>query len=718
VPKVIDFGLAKATAQKLTDRSVCTEAGQILGTFEYMAPEQAEPHNLDIDTRADIYSLGVLLYELLTGSPPFPSEQLRRVPFSEMLRIIREQEPAKLSARLSASRELPVLAARCQEEPKRLVRVVSGDLDWIALKALEKDRKRRYETANDLALDVQRYLHDEPVLAGPPSARYRLRKFVRRNRGPVLAAGMVLITLVGGVFGTGLGLVSARQATEAERLAKVAEADRADGEERAKTAAQAAETQAQLRLQQIEKSNDILLAIFRDLDVRNIKEGPEPLPAVLAKRLVKAAEQLEGETVGEPLMVASLQFQLGKTLVPLGYANEAVALLEKARATRSTRVGPDDRDTILTTTWLANAYYDTGQLDKSLLLWEENLRLSFDRLGPNHPETLDCLNNVAFGYHEAGQSDRALLLLEECLNRTIATIGEDDPSTLLGMMNLGDSYRANDQLDKAMLLLEETWRRMRDKLGAEHEYTLGCMNGLALVYVEAGRVDEALALFEEVVRLQTHQLGAKHPSTLECMNDRAAGYLAAGQLDKALWYFEEILPDFCARQGPEHPKTLECMGNFASALQRAGKLERVLPLFEQSARGIEKRGFRHAFAGRVMPAFVGALQEAKDWEIAELWQRKWLAAVTELRGAGSQAHAGALAVLGKILLGRKQFAAAEPLLLAGFAGLKKHQPALPRQSKLELRNAAESLIRVSELLGKKNEATRWQKELESVKGSH
>lgn len=211
VPKVIDFGVAKATNQKLTEKTMFTEVGQIIGTLEYMAPEQAELNNLDIDTRADIYSLGVLLYELLTGTPPFTALQLRTAAFAEMLRIIREVEPAKPSTKLSSSEQLPSIAAKRKLEPQRLCKLVTGELDWIVMKALEKDRGRRYETANGFAMDIQRYLADEPVLAGPPSAAYRMRKFVRRHQGSVLAAAVMLLALVSGITGTTWGLVEARR---------------------------------------------------------------------------------------------------------------------------------------------------------------------------------------------------------------------------------------------------------------------------------------------------------------------------------------------------------------------------------------------------------------------------------------------------------------------------------------------------------------------------
>src|SRR5262245_8512832 len=192
-PKVIDFGVAKAVGEPLTEQTLHTGFGAIVGTLEYMSPEQAELNQLDIDTRSDIYSLGVLLYELLAGAPPFCRDDLAKAGMLEMLRVIREQEPSKPSTKLSTADGLPTLAANRSTEPAKLARLVRGELDWIVMKALEKDRNRRYETANGFAMDVQRYLADEPVLACPPSAGYRLRKFVRRNKGPVLAASLVLL---------------------------------------------------------------------------------------------------------------------------------------------------------------------------------------------------------------------------------------------------------------------------------------------------------------------------------------------------------------------------------------------------------------------------------------------------------------------------------------------------------------------------------------------
>jgi serine/threonine protein kinase/WD40 repeat protein len=213
VPKIIDFGVAKATGQRLTERTLFTGFGAVVGTLEYMSPEQAELNNQDIDTRSDIYSLGVLLYELLTGTTPLDRRRLKEAAFTEMLRAIREEEPPRPSTRLSESKNsLPSISAQRHKEPARLTKEVRGELDWIVMKALEKDRNRRYETANSLATDVQHYLADEPVQACPPTVGYRLRKLVRRNKGPMLAVGLVLLALVAGIIGTSVGLFRADKA--------------------------------------------------------------------------------------------------------------------------------------------------------------------------------------------------------------------------------------------------------------------------------------------------------------------------------------------------------------------------------------------------------------------------------------------------------------------------------------------------------------------------
>jgi eukaryotic-like serine/threonine-protein kinase len=244
VPKVIDFGLAKAIQQQPTERTLYTAHSALVGTPLYMSPEQAEFNNRDVDSRTDVYALGVILYELLTGTTPLERQRLHDAAWHELLRLIKEEEPRRPSARLSDSDSLPSLAAQRQLEPARLTRLVRGELDWIVMKCLEKDRGRRYATVNGLARDVKRYLADEPVEACPPSAGYRFRKFVRRHKGPVLAASIILLLLSGAIAGTTWGLIRADRARKAE-------ANRAEGEIRAKE-------KAQKLLRQIEKGMEIL----------------------------------------------------------------------------------------------------------------------------------------------------------------------------------------------------------------------------------------------------------------------------------------------------------------------------------------------------------------------------------------------------------------------------------------------------------------------------
>jgi WD40 repeat protein/serine/threonine protein kinase len=286
VPKVIDFGVAKATGPKLTGQTLFTEYGAVLGTLEYMSPEQAELNQLDIDTRSDIYSLGVLLYELLTGSTPLDRNRLKKTALDEVLRCIREEEPPKPSTRISTVEQLPTVAAQRGLEPSQLTSAVRGELDWIVMKALDKDRNRRYETANSLLLDIERYLADETVQACPPSAMYRFRKFARRNRAAVATASIVLVTLVGGVAASTWQAVRATRAeraaiVNAERARESAEAERKAKEAEA---AQRKEAEAAQKIAESEKQR-------ADSEMHNASESQRQARRLLYASDINLAQQ-------------------------------------------------------------------------------------------------------------------------------------------------------------------------------------------------------------------------------------------------------------------------------------------------------------------------------------------------------------------------------------------------------------------------------------------
>jgi serine/threonine protein kinase/tetratricopeptide (TPR) repeat protein len=320
VPKVIDFGVAKAAGQSLTDKTLVTGFGNLVGTLEYMSPEQAEVNQLDIDTRSDIYSLGVLLYELLTGSPPFTRKELEKAGMLEMLRVIREQEPSKPSLKLSTAEGLPTLAANRGTEPAKLTKLVRGELDWIVMKALEKDRNRRYETANGFAMDVQRYLADEPVTAGPPSAVYRFRKFVRRNKGPVLAATAIVLLLAAGIIGTTIGMV---QAFAAERQA-VTERDQKDDARRQAVAEAAVAIEARRQTRQaLNTLTDQVVEELLGRQAQLTERSREFLKKVLALQAA-FAEAKADDPVGRQSRVEGL-FRVGLIRQRLGEFKDAEA---------------------------------------------------------------------------------------------------------------------------------------------------------------------------------------------------------------------------------------------------------------------------------------------------------------------------------------------------------------------------------------------------------
>jgi serine/threonine protein kinase len=562
VPKVIDFGLAKAINQPLTENTLYTAHGVMVGTPLYMSPEQAEFNNLDVDTRTDIYSLGVILYELLTGTTPLDRQRFKEAAWQEVVRLIKEEEPSKPSAKLSGSGSLPSVAAQRSLEPAQLTRLVRGDLDWIVMKALEKERSRRYETANGFARDLQRYLADEVVEARPTSTTYRLRKFFRRNKGLVRAVAAVFLLLVAGIVGTSWGMLRAdraRREAEDARIAEAAERQRA-------VAAAAAEKEAKETAQEREaETRAVLDFVERKIFGAARTEAEGGLgPEITLRRAIEAAVLFVDQGFDkQPLIKARLRMALGTSFYFLGDGKAAADQYGKARTIYTSQLGPDHRDTLRSIDNLANAYASQGRQSEALKLREEAVAREKAVFGPDHPETLGAMNNLGASYSSLGRHADALKILEQALALSKTKLGPNDPETLRTSYNLARALAGLGRTAEAVKLHEETLARRRVIIGPDHPDTFWSMTNLADGYAKLGRKADALKLREETLVLQKAKLGPTHPDTLASINNLAMSYAGAGRRQEAAKLFGDAFVLLKAKKGASHPHTLQAMYNVA-----------------------------------------------------------------------------------------------------------------------------------------------------------
>jgi serine/threonine protein kinase/tetratricopeptide (TPR) repeat protein len=497
IPKVIDFGVAKATAQKLTDRTMFTEFGQVIGTVEYMSPEQAKFNQLDIDTRSDIYSLGVLLYELLTGSTPFEQKRLREAALDEVLRIIREEEPPKPSTRLSTSETLPSIAANRHTEPARLSKEVSGELDWIVMKALEKDRNRRYETANGFWRDIERFLANEPVTACPPTRAYQLKKFLRRNKVAVTAGGAISAALLAGLILATIGLFQARR-----------EAIRADGE------ADAARAQTKIATAEAAKATAVSGLLLEALQSAN-PDKARGADYTVRNLLDEISESLNDELKDQPEVEAAIRSTIGNAYRRLGVFDKAEPQLRESLEIRQRVYQPSSKEiveSLLDNAWIA---MEMGDSAKGELRAREALKICRDA-GHSDELTIKALELVALATWHLKRTPEIVQIHEEIL--AISQRSPDGyPEAANLLHRLADSARGRGELASSEELARTSVAMHRKLHGEFHPETAYGLHSLANTLTQLNEQPEAERCYREALAIFRKHFGDSATPVLQVL---------------------------------------------------------------------------------------------------------------------------------------------------------------------------------------------------------
>jgi serine/threonine protein kinase/tetratricopeptide (TPR) repeat protein len=639
LPKVIDFGLAKLTSQDLNDATL-TEVGTMLGTPAYASPEQMSLGMIDVDTRSDVYSLGVLLYELLVGVIPFEADETRPAAFLELRRSIRELEPTRPSARLSRLGDRGSDLAKMRgTDTGALRRQLRGDLDWIVMKALEKDRSRRYASPDDLARDTRRYLEHEPVLAGSPTARYRLGKFVRRHRlGTAFA--VVLLSLI-----VAFAIVSAVQV---KRIA--AERDRA-------TAEAAKASSINTFLQETLGAADPWQT-GADMSVRST--------------LASAAKKIDSSFKEHPLVAAAVRRTIGKTYTALGRFDDGEPLLRAALKTRLALLGSAHSD-------VAESLADLAALDQQRTHYElaekqyrQVLAMRRKLFGENHALVADTLLDLAADLSLKGDFDGAYGAAQESLAIRERLFGSTSLQAAAVLTQMGSILSGRGDFARAEEVTSRGYEISKQLLGSEDARTAMAASDLGAIYYREGHYDKAETLYRSALQILIKQVGENNPDTILTKENLAGALLALKRYDETVTLMDDVLARRKAVLGENNKLVARTLVNIATVLSRAGRLEQAQQAYAEAVpRFITTYGPNHpdtAFSLYVYGVFRSKQREYAD---AERLLRQALAIQVGQFGDDHPSIADTREALGEALTERGQFSEAETMLQRAYEVMKK-----------------------------------------------